>query len=546
MPSRAVVWFRRDLRVADHPALLAALDAADQVVPVFVVDRTLLEGRPSGPNRRAFLHGALRALARDLEALGGRLLVREGDPITVIPALAREAAAGAVWCSREHTPYARRRDAAVERALRADGRALHAMPGVYLSDFDEIRKSDGDPFRVYSPFARAAKAAAWDDPLPTPARVPVPDELAPGGLWTVEPPTPGDQLRSPTGGLGAAPRGSTAHGGLGAAPRGSRAPGGPGAVSGGFGLVAGPGGFGLDGAVEITPPDPVAALERLRWFVDRRIDRYARSRNYLATDGTSRLSPYLRFGLVSPRQVAAAVGRDATGRRGRSGSPEPSRRAAEHPRRAGDRETFVNELLWRDFYGYVLYHQPESAWEHMRPEFARFEFEDDPEGLAAWREGRTGYPLVDAGMRQLTGQGWAHNRARMVVASFLTKHLLVDWREGARFFLQHLMDGDLPANNGGWQWVAGTGTDAAPYYRIFNPVTQAEKFDPDGDYIRRWVPELSKLQPPAIFAPWRASSADLQAAGVRLGSDYPHPIIDHMAARDRALARYQEASARRS
>ena len=485
MPSRAVVWFRRDLRVADHPALLAALDAADQVVPAFVVDRTLLDGRPSGPNRRAFLHGALQALARDLEALGGRLLVLEGDPAAVVPALAREAAAGAVYCSLEHTPYARRRDAAVERALRADGRVLHALPGLYLSDFDEVRKTDGGPFRVYSPFARAAKAAAWDDPLPAPARVPVPDELVGGRLGPA------------------------------------------------------PGGFDLDGAVELTPPDPAVALQRLRWFVDNRIDGYGRGRNQLAADGTSRLSPYLRFGLVSPRQVAAAVAADP-------GAGGRERRTAEHPRRAGDRGTFVNELLWRDFYAYVLYHQPESAWKHMRPEFARFQFEDDPDGLAAWRDGRTGYPLVDAGMRQLTGQGWVHNRARMVVASFLTKHLLVDWREGARFFLRHLMDGDLPANNGGWQWVAGTGTDAAPYYRIFNPVTQAEKFDPDGGYIRRWVPELAELHPPAIFAPWRATPADLEAAGVRLGADYPHPIVDHLTARERALTRFREASPRRS
>jgi deoxyribodipyrimidine photo-lyase len=487
MPSRAVVWFRRDLRVADHPALLAALDAADQVVPVFVVDRTLLDGRPSGPNRRAFLHGALQALARDLEALGGRLLVREGDPVQVIPALAREAAADAVYCSQEFTPYARRRDAAVERALRADGRPLHARQGVYLSDFDELRKADGDPFRIYSPFARAAKAAAWDDPLPPPARVPSPEELGPG-LWTT---------------------GSTPL----------------------------PAGFDLDGAVEITPPDPAAALERLRWFVANRVDGYGRSRNFMATDGTSRLSPYLRFGLVSPRQVAAAITRQPAAGGGR-------RRTAEHPRRAGDRETFINELLWRDFYGYVLYHQPGSAWAHMRPAFAGFQFEDDPDGLAAWQQGRTGYPLVDAGMRQLTGQGWVHNRARMVVASFLTKHLLVDWREGARFFLQHLMDGDLPSNNGGWQWVAGTGTDAAPYYRIFNPVTQAEKFDPEGDYIRRWVPELAKLPASAIFAPWQAAAPDLEAAGVRLGSDYPHPVVDHKPARDRALARFQEATGR--
>jgi deoxyribodipyrimidine photo-lyase len=464
MPSRAVVWFRRDLRVADHPALLAALDAADQVVPVFVVDRTLLGGRPSGPNRRAFLHGALQALADELGSLGGRLLTLQGDPVELLPALAREVAADAVYCSREHTPYARGRDTAVERALRPDGRALHALPGSYLSDFNELRNTAGDPFRVYSPFARAAKAAAWDDPLAAPARVPVPDDLAPAG--------------------------------------------------------AALDGFDLAGAVEATPPDPAAALERLRWFVDRRVDRYARARNFMATDGTSRLSPYLHFGLVSPRQVAAAV----TG---------------------GDGETFINELLWRDFYAYLLYHRPESAWEHTRPEFAWFEFEDDPEGLAAWRAGRTGYPLVDAGMRQLTGEGWVHNRARMVVASFLTKHLLVDWREGARFFLQHLVDGDLASNNGGWQWVAGSGIDAAPYYRIFNPVTQAERFDPDGDYIRRWVPELAELGPPAIFAPWRADPADLEVAGIRLGADYPHPIVDHTTARNRALSRFQEAAARR-
>jgi deoxyribodipyrimidine photo-lyase len=476
VPSRAVVWFRRDLRVADHPALLGAVDAADQVVPVFVVDRTLLDGRPSGPNRRAFLHGALRSLARDLEALGGRLLVLEGDPVEVIPVVARTFAAGAVFCSRDLTPYARRRDTAVERALRADGRSLRSLPGNYLSDVDEVRTTTGDPFRIYSPFARAAKAEGLDDPLPAPGRIRVPEELGRAG-----PDAPG----------------------------------------------AGPGDFGLEGAVELTPPDPAAALERLQWFVANRVDGYGRGRNFMATDGTSRLSPYLRFGLVSPRQVAAAV-------------------AAPRARGAGNRETFVNELLWRDFYAYVLYHQPESAWAHMRPEFAHFEFEDDPEGLAAWREGRTGYPLVDAGMRQLSGQGWVHNRARLVVASFLTKHLLIDWREGARFFLQHLMDGDLPSNNGGWQWVAGTGTDAAPYYRIFNPVTQAEKFDPEGDYIRRWVPELAKLPAPAVFAPWQAAAPDLETAGVRLGTDYPHPIVDHRRARDRALSRFQEATAHRS
>ena len=222
----------------------------------------------------------------------------------------------------------------------------------------------------------------------------------------------------------------------------------------------------------------------------------------MAVDGTSRLSPYLRFGLVSPRQVAAAVGRGA--------------RSAEHPGRAGDRETFVNELLWRDFYGYILYHQPESAGSTRAPSSAtsgsRTTRRPWPPGSRAAPATRWSTPACASS----PARAGSHNRARMVVASFLTKHLLVDWREGARFFLQHLMDGDLPANNGGWQWVAGTGTDAAPYYRIFNPVTQAESFDPDLHHIRRWVPELAKLDPPAIFAPWKAGPADLHAAGVRL------------------------------
>ncbi len=497
MPSRAVVWFRRDLRVTDHPALLAALDAADQVVPTFVVDRTLLDGRTSGPNRRAFLHGALQALARDLEALGGRLLVREGDPVEVIPFLARQAAAGAVWCSREHTPYARRRDAAVEQALRADGRALHALPGVYLSDFDEVRKTDGDPFRVYSPFARAAKTAAWDDPLPRPGACA--GSRRPRRRGAVDNRRHHDFRSATLPHRGPRRRAGWVRAGWGCGDHAAR----PGGRAGAAALVRGQAGRRLCEIAEL----------------------HGRGRHVAAQP-----LPPLRPGLPP------------AGRRRRR-SRGPFRRA---PRAGRDRETFVNELLWRDFYGYILYHQPESAWEHMRPEFGHLRFEDDPEALAAWQQGRTGYPLVDAGMRQLTGQGWVHNRARMVVASFLTKHLLVDWREGARFFLQHLVDGDLPANNGGWQWVAGTGADAAPYYRIFNPVTQAERFDPDGDYIRRWVPELARLDPPAIFAPWQASPADLHAAGVRLGADYPHPMVDHLTARDRALARFQEASPRRS
>jgi deoxyribodipyrimidine photo-lyase len=373
---------------------------------------------------------------------------------------------------RRWTPPTRWCDAAVAKALAADGRRLHALPGLYLTDFDEVRRADGDPYRVFTPFARAARTTPWDDPIPAPRHVRVP---GPGEeLWTAG---------SPIGGPGT-------------------------------------GGSGCDVA------DPVVGPGRLREFVDRRVEGYGGERNVLAAGGTSRLSPYLRFGLVSPRQVAAAVG-------------------GGHGRGRGGRAIFLDELLWRDFFAYVLHHRPDSAWEPMRPELAAFRYEHDEEDLAAWREGRTGYPLVDAGMRQLTGEGWVHNRARMVVASFLTKDLVADWREGATFFLQHPVDGDLASNNGNWQWVAGTGTDAVPYQRIFNPVAQSERFDPAGDYIRRWVPELAGLAPPAIFAPWRADPAALRAAGVSLGVDYPHPVIDHATARDRALARFREVSPRR-
>ena len=445
MSRRAIVWYRRDLRVADLPALHGALDAADEVACLFVLDRRLLGGAGSGASKRAFLYGALAALDRDLRALDARLAVREGDPARVLPELAAELGAGEVHCSREYTPWAKRRDSAVAGALEAKGMRLRQHPGLYLSDLDAVRTGDGGPFKVYTPFAKAARALGWDDPLPAPARIPS-----------------------------------------------------PGRVPGGTGLPA-KAGFDLDGAVGAFPPDPSSALERLRWFARGPVRDYADRRDQLGADGTSKLSAYLRLGLLSPRQVVAAL---PAGGRGRA--------------------AYVGELLWRDFYAAVLHHWPDSAWDDFRPEFGALKWEHDPDGLAAWREGRTGYPLVDAGMRQLVATGWMHNRARMVSASFLTKHLLVDWREGARFFLEHLVDGDLAANNGGWQWVAGSGTDAQPSYRVFNPTRQAERFDPDGAYIRRWLPELATGR-----------------------GGYPAPIVDHDEARTRALARFEAVKSSR-
>ncbi len=484
MPRRAVVWYRRDLRIDDHPALRAALDEADEIIPLFVLDPELLGGRGVGANRRSFLTGALRSLDRDLRTRGGRLFVRVGDPVEVVPAVAAATGASSVHCSREFTPYAIRRDQATDAALNGRGVRLAAHSGNYLTDFDELMTGSGSPFKVYTPFARAARAVPWETPVTAPSRVVTPAVLGdePVGMGqTGDPSTTMLELL------------------LGQVDTAGRA----------------------DGAAQRWPADPGKALERLTWFGRNRIGHYDGNRDLPGRDGTSKLSPYLRLGLVSPRQVVAGARAHAPDRAGRG------------------LDTYLGELLWRDFYAYVLYHNPHSAWQDLRPEFAELTWEDDPEGVDAWRRGHTGYPLVDAGMRQLTATGWMHNRVRMVVASFLCKDLLVDWRVGARFFLEHLVDGDLASNNGGWQWAASTGTDAQPWYRIFNPVKQSERFDPSGEYLREWVPELAEVRGPGIHEPWLLEARAQRLAGIRVGVDYPRPVVDHKQARERTLARFR-------
>jgi deoxyribodipyrimidine photo-lyase len=467
MPRRAIVWYRRDLRVADHPALLDALDAADEVVPVFILDDRLLFGRTSGANRRAFLHGALGALDADLRERGGRLFFGRGRPLRVLRDALRETGASSVWCTRDLTPYARRRDERVGRALDHLGIEFHQRPGNYLTDPDRIATEAGSPFRAFTPFSKAARAAGWRGPLDAPDAVRTPRQVT--GLGTLPPERD----------------------------------------------------FRTDGAATTFAPDPARALARLRWFGRTRADRYGGDRDLPAEDATSKISPYLRLGLVSPHQAAAVVDRGGHA--------------------TGGRRAYVDELLWRDFYAYVLYHFPYSAWEDLRPEFTGLEWERDPDGLRAWKEGRTGYPIVDAGMRQLAAEGWMHNRARMVTASFLTKDLLIHWREGALHFMRLLVDGDLASNNGGWQWAASTGTDAQPYFRVLNPVTQGRRFDPSGAYVRRWVPELARVDQAKVHAPWTMTPAEQEAAGVVIGRDYPTPIVDHARARRRALARFEAA-----
>ena len=452
MPT-SLLWFRRDLRLGDHPALLAAVDAAGSqgsVLPVFVVDPRLFG--PAGAPRRQFLRDCLASLQ---ESLDGALVIRAGDPVQVLPALAAEVGATSVHVSADAGPYGRGRDEAVERALGDVELVRTGSP--YAVTPGRVTKADGEPFKVFSPFARAWRAHGWRAPAPRPDAVPWHSGVRSDGL-------PPDQ--------------------------------------------------GLDG-VQLPPAGEAAALAAWARFRDGLLADYPEDRNRPATDGTSRLSAYLKYGCVHPRTLLADLA-------GSDDGEEAVRR-------------FTDELAWREFYADVVWHRPESAREPLDARTGAIHYDTGPEADAlydAWAEGRTGYPIVDAGMRQLLGEAYVHNRVRMIVASFLVKDLHLDWRLGARHFLQHLVDGDLASNNHGWQWVAGTGTDASPYYRVFNPTRQGKQFDPDGDYVRRWVPELRDVPRAFVHEPW------LAPGGVPAG--YPEPVVDHAAEREVALARYQE------
>jgi deoxyribodipyrimidine photo-lyase len=464
----AVVWFRRDLRLHDHPSLAAAAADDRVVVPLFVVDPRLVLGRFASPNRTWFLLETVRELASHLAGLGAPLVVRFGDPVTIVPAVAAEAGAADVFVSRDHAPYGRRRDRLVAAGLEASGIAFHPKRGVLVHEPEEVATADGRPFSVYSPFRRAWEARPRREVLPAPAAMPAHD-IAPGHVPSVAELGLGD---GPTAAIDAMP----------------------------------------------TPGERSARARLDLWTLDA-IDRYAEARDRLdLTDGTSRLSADLHVGSLSALEVVErAVG-------------------------AGEgRRVFLSELVWREFYAHVLFHWPDVRRQSFRREFEAIGWSTDAAVLDAWRDGRTGYPVVDAAMRQLLATGWMHNRARMIVASFLTKDLLIHWRSGEWHFMRHLIDGDVASNNGGWQWSASTGTDAQPYFRIFNPVAQSRRFDPDGDYSRRWLPELADVTGEHIHAPWEMSEDEQVAAGCRIGLDYPAPIVDHAEARTRALATFETA-----
>ena len=456
--TTAIAWFRRDLRVHDHPALAYALERFERVLPVFVVDPGILDGRWPSANRRWFLDGALTSLRSELTARGAPLVIVRGDPAETVTRLARDVGAQAVVVSRDRTPFGRARDQRAAGELNGAGIDWVAGSGLYVHEPEAIGRDGGGAFRVFSPFHRRWRERPVRDVLRAPDRIEAP--ALPSHLADAATVDPG-RLIGDTAPTAALPL--------------------------------------------LLEPTERAARGRLdRWTGSGALAGYAAGRDRLDLDGTSRLSQDLRWGLLSAVEVLQRT-------RGPGDGPE----------------RFAGELAWRDFYAHLLWHEPRVARRAFREDLEDVAWSIDEAAIEAWTAGRTGYPIVDAAMRQLLATGWMHNRARMIVASFLTKHLGVDWRVGEAHFMTHLVDGDPASNNGGWQWAASTGTDSQPWFRIFNPTLQGRRHDPDGAYVRRWVPELAAL-------------AGLEGAAVHEppAGTYLPPIVSHAEARARALDAY--------
>ncbi len=443
----SVMWFRRDLRLADNPALLAAVsDAADtQVVPLFVLDPAI--GRPAGPARRAYLDASLTDLGNRL----GGLQLRRGDPVQEVVEVARAAHARTVHVAADFGPHGRRRDLDVEAGLARHGISLVRTGSPYAVPPGRVLNKTHGHFQVFTPYSRVWRDHGWPAP-----------PMAPPAVSWVRPLESHPLENTPV-----------------------------------------PAGLCLPVAGEL------AAHRRWHDFLDSRLEDYANSRNRMDLEGTSRMSVNLKWGEIHPRTMLADLARH----------------------RGAGATVYATELIWREFYADVLWHSPGSAREYLKPQFARMEYDEPGSRFTAWCDGLTGYPIVDAGMRQLRCEGWMHNRVRMIVASFLVKDLHVEWQHGARHFMRWLVDGDLASNQHGWQWVAGCGTDAAPYFRIFNPTVQGQKFDPDGVYVRRYVPELRHLDAKSIHEPWKLPG------GAPHG--YPAPIVEHGVERLESLRRLQ-------
>lgn len=470
-----IVWFRQDLRLQDNPALAAAL-AEGAILPVYIWDEARAGRWPLGGASRWWLHHSLEKLDEALRERGSRLLLAKGESGAVLQDLLKTTGATKVYWNRNYEPAAIACDKIIKATLAAAGVTAQSFNAALLFEPHTIQNKSGRPFQVFTPFWKHCLALPVEDPVKLPR-----GEFSAPARW-------------PT---------SLNLAALGLLPT----------VKWDAGLAA------------AWQPGEAAAVHRLKKFTSGAIDQYADERNRPDLAGTSSLSPYLHFGEIGPRQIWAAV-------RARS------KDSGVFPTSRGE-QVFLSEVGWREFAHHLLYHFPHTPEEPLRSDFTAFPWRSDAPQLQAWQRGRTGYPIVDAGLRQLWATGWMHNRVRMIVASFLVKHLRISWRDGAAWFWDTLLDADLASNTLGWQWTAGCGADAAPYFRIFNPILQGVKFDPEGSYVRRWVPELSRVPTEFLHEPWAAPSAVLAIAGVKLGVDYPQPIVNHGEARVEALAALQ-------
>jgi deoxyribodipyrimidine photo-lyase len=472
MNPSSIVWFRLDLRLADHPALQAALGRGGPVIPVFIQAPEEESPWEPGAASRWWLHQSLRALDDDLRGLASRLVIRRGPTLETLRQLARQTGAGAVFWNRRYEPAVRRRDEAIQQALSAEGLEVGSFNGALLHEPESIKNRSGTPFQVFTPFWKHCLAQPPPVvPLPSPRR------LAAPARWP-------DSLALAA--LELEPKINWA-----------------------------------DGLRATWRPGEAGARLQLGRFLRQALRRYDENRNRPDLAGTSRLSPHLHFGEITPRQVWQAVRRQAES----EGIPEKGWRGGQ----------FLAELGWREFAHHLLHHFPHTPEQPLRAHFARFRWRHDAAGLKAWQQGQTGYPIVDAGLRELWATGWMHNRVRMIAASFLVKDLRMSWQDGARWFWDTLVDADLAQNTLGWQWTAGCGADAAPYFRIFNPVAQGEKFDPQGVYVRRWCPELARLPDRWVHRPWEAPLEVQAQAGIEWGRTYPERIVSHAIAREAAL-----------
>ncbi len=483
---RAIHWFRRDLRLSDNLALDAALGDADEVIGLFVLDPRLTTGEKVSAPRLAFMFSCLEKLAANLEKNGGRLIIRQGDPLQEVEKVLRESEANALYFNRDYSPFARQRDEKLEQELTARGFTVKTFKDLVLFEKDELLTGTGGIYTVFTPYKKRWLEKVAQQP-------PIRFETDYSKL----------RLQSEiVSNLSSLP---LTH-------------------------------YNIEGDPWYLPAGEEEAHRRLKLWAGAkvtqlisRIEGYREKRDFPAIEGTSRLSPFLRFGAVSVRQCYRA----AINARERAG------KVAEKD----GIDTWVSELIWRDFYYQIMWNFPYVVKGAYQKKYDALEWDNNQSGLVAWKEGRTGYPIVDAGMRQLNQENWMHNRLRMITASFLVKDLLINWQEGEKYFWEKLVDGDIAANNGGWQWSASTGTDAQPYFRIFSPVSQSQRFDSDGEFIKKYLPELAKVPPKYIHEPWTMPLALQEHLGCVIGKDYPAPIIDHKIARERTLTAFKAIKA---